>query len=109
MAASSIASIRSCSRLPCWRSMSSPRSAEPGERRRVAVLGSTGSIGTQTLDVLATHPDAFQLVAIAAGHDAAGLEAQRLRHRPLAAVLAGDDPSPLVELATRDDVDLVVV
>ncbi len=93
--------------------MSSPRTADDpageGPRRRVAVLGSTGSIGTQTLDVLAAHPDAFQLVAIAAGHDAAGLEAQRLRHRPLAAVLAGDDPSPLVDLATRDDVDLVVV
>ncbi|MEO5885356.1 MAG: hypothetical protein ABIQ58_07585, partial [Candidatus Limnocylindrales bacterium] len=29
------------------------------ERRRVALLGSTGSIGTQTVDVLAAHPDLF--------------------------------------------------
>jgi 1-deoxy-D-xylulose-5-phosphate reductoisomerase len=92
--------------------MSSPRTADPapgGPPRRVAVLGSTGSIGTQTLDVLAAHPDAFAIVAIAAGRNAEALEAQRARHRPAAAVLAGDDAGPLVELATRDDVDLVVV
>jgi 1-deoxy-D-xylulose-5-phosphate reductoisomerase len=36
-------------------------------RRRVALLGATGSIGTQTLDVLRREPDAFELVAVAAG------------------------------------------
>jgi 1-deoxy-D-xylulose-5-phosphate reductoisomerase len=36
-------------------------------RRRVALLGATGSIGTQTLDVLRSEPDAFELVAVAAG------------------------------------------
>jgi 1-deoxy-D-xylulose-5-phosphate reductoisomerase len=94
--------------------MSSRRTAEreqgsEGTRRRVAVLGSTGSIGTQTLDVLAAHPDAFELVAIAAGRNAALLEEQRTRYRPAAALLAGDDPAPLVEIATNDDVDIVVV
>src|SRR5689334_14919367 len=94
--------------------MSSPHTTDGGEgrpapRRRVAVLGSTGSIGTQTLDVLAAHPEAFELVAIAAGRNAAELDAQRDRFRPAAAVLAGDDAGPLVDLATRDDVDLVVV
>ena len=75
----------------------------------MAVLGSTGSIGTQALDVLAAHPDAFDLVAIAAGRNAPLLEEQRTRYRPATAHLAGDDPAPLVEIATRDDVDLVVV
>jgi 1-deoxy-D-xylulose-5-phosphate reductoisomerase len=94
--------------------MSSRRTAEreqgsEGTRRRVTVLGSTGSIGTQTLDVLAAHPDAFELVAIAAGRNAALLEEQRTRYRPAAALLAGDDPAPLVEIATNDDVDIVVV
>src|SRR5690349_1659501 len=94
--------------------MSSPPTTDGGEgrpapRRRVAVLGSTGSIGTQTLDVLAAHPEAFELVAIAAGRNAAELDAQRDRFRPAAAVLAGGDAGPLVDLATRDDVDLVVV
>ena len=44
--------------------------------RRVIVLGSTGSIGTQALDVIAAHPDRFELVGLAAGRDRAGLDAQ---------------------------------
>jgi 1-deoxy-D-xylulose-5-phosphate reductoisomerase len=32
-----------------------------------SVLGSTGSIGTQTLDIIAEHPDKFSLVALSAG------------------------------------------
>ncbi|MBY0443125.1 MAG: 1-deoxy-D-xylulose-5-phosphate reductoisomerase [Mycobacteriaceae bacterium] len=36
-------------------------------RRRVVVLGSTGSIGTQALEVIAAHPDRFELVGMAAG------------------------------------------
>lgn len=36
-------------------------------RRRVAVLGSTGSIGTNTLDVIRQHPDAFEVVALGCG------------------------------------------
>lgn len=94
--------------------MSSPHTADGGRERdapprRVAVLGSTGSIGTQTLDVLAAHPEAFSVTALATGRNAAALEEQRARFLPVAAVVAGDDPAPLVDLATRDDVDLVVV
>jgi 1-deoxy-D-xylulose-5-phosphate reductoisomerase len=88
--------------------MSSPRIAEPG-RRRVAVLGSTGSIGTQTLDVLARNPDAFEVVALAAGRNEELLAEQAARHRPAVSVLVGDDLDRLSELATRDDVDLVIV
>ena len=92
--------------------MSSPSSAEPDRDReptRVAVLGSTGSIGTQTLDVLAAHPDRFRLVAIAAGRNRALLDEQVARHRPGRAVLAGDEPAVLEEIAAAPDVDLVVV
>src|SRR3954454_23553533 len=106
MAGSSIASIRSCSPRPFWPCMSSPRSAEPVPRRRVAVLGSTGSIGTQTLDVIAAHHDAFEVVALAAGRNTALLAEQAARFGPRIAVSAADDA--LVDLATRDDVDLVV-
>lgn len=45
-------------------------------RVRVAVLGSTGSIGRQALDVVRTHPDRFEVVALAAGSDTEGLAAQ---------------------------------
>jgi len=33
-------------------------------RRRVIVLGSTGSIGTQAMEVIAAHPDRFEVVAL---------------------------------------------
>jgi 1-deoxy-D-xylulose-5-phosphate reductoisomerase len=102
--------------------MSSRSLAEPG-RRGVALLGSTGSIGRQTVDVLEAHPDRFRIVALATGRNGAELSVQAARLRPLAVALAddharidlpagtgrvrGDDA--LVRLATRDDVDLVIV
>jgi 1-deoxy-D-xylulose-5-phosphate reductoisomerase len=79
----------------------------------VAVLGSTGSIGRQALDVLAGLPDRFAVVALAAGRNAAKLEEQASRLRPVVAHLAGDDQAgaadALSEIATRDDVDIVLV
>ncbi|GAA1350760.1 1-deoxy-D-xylulose-5-phosphate reductoisomerase [Falsarthrobacter nasiphocae] len=44
-----------------------------GARRTVAILGSTGSIGTQALDVIRRNPDAFEVVALAAGGSSLGL------------------------------------
>src|SRR2546426_6900201 len=107
--------------------MSSPSSADAAGREpiRVALLGSTGSIGRQTIDVLASHPEAFRVVALAAGHDAGRLSEQAARFHPVAVAL-GDasaaaaldlppgttleaGPDALERLAVRDDVDLVVV
>jgi 1-deoxy-D-xylulose-5-phosphate reductoisomerase len=45
-------------------------------RRRVIVLGSTGSVGTQALEVVRQHPERFEVVGLAAGRDAAALSAQ---------------------------------
>jgi 1-deoxy-D-xylulose-5-phosphate reductoisomerase len=42
-------------------------SDEPGRRLRVLILGSTGSIGTQALEVIAANPDRFEVVGLAAG------------------------------------------
>jgi 1-deoxy-D-xylulose-5-phosphate reductoisomerase len=47
----------------------------PGQKK-IAILGSTGSIGTQTLDVIARHRDRFRVVALAAGSRVADLVAQ---------------------------------
>ncbi len=44
--------------------------------RRVVVLGSTGSIGRQALEVMAAHPDLYRPVALVAGSDAGALQAQ---------------------------------
>ena len=56
----------------------------------VAVLGSTGSVGESTLDVLARHPDRFRLVAIAANTNAAKLAQQVLAWHPAYAALADE-------------------
>ena len=56
----------------------------------VAVLGSTGSIGDSTLDVVARHPDRFRLVAIGANRSAAKLAEQIARYRPAYAALADE-------------------
>ncbi len=50
--------------------------AAAASKRRIAVLGSTGSIGTQTLDVVRRHPDRLEAVALAAGTRGADLLAQ---------------------------------
>jgi 1-deoxy-D-xylulose-5-phosphate reductoisomerase len=85
--------------------MSSPSSPE---RRGVALLGSTGSIGGQAVEVLAAHPDLFRVAALATGSDAATLAQQTERLTPNVSVVGPTD-DVLVELATREDVDLVVV
>ncbi len=60
--------------------------------RRVLILGSTGSIGTQALDVIRANADRFEVVGLAAGTDRAGVEAQAgtfgVEHTALGAVEA---------------------
>jgi 1-deoxy-D-xylulose-5-phosphate reductoisomerase len=50
--------------------------------KRIAILGSTGSIGTQTLDVIAHEPERFQVEALSAGHNLALLIQQVNQFRP---------------------------
>jgi 1-deoxy-D-xylulose-5-phosphate reductoisomerase len=101
------------------------RQQAAGDRRRVALLGSTGSIGRQTVDVLARHPDRFDVVALAAGSNAQVLAEQVAHFRPAAIALGAGTADALADvpggtevvggadaleaIATRDDVDLVVV
>ncbi len=64
----------------------------------VAVLGSTGSIGTQTLDVVAADPDRYDVVALGAGGDRADLLVEQAeRFRP--SVVAVADPDAAAVLA----------
>ena len=53
------------------------RMGETGGVRDVVILGSTGSIGTQALDVIARNPDRFRVVGLAAGGDRVELLAQQ--------------------------------
>lgn len=50
--------------------------------RRLAILGSTGSVGTSTLEVVAAHPDSFQIAALTARDNLDLLEVQVRRHAP---------------------------
>jgi 1-deoxy-D-xylulose-5-phosphate reductoisomerase len=62
------------------------------ERRRLAVLGSTGSIGQQTLDVARAYPDRFEVVALAARGNVDLLARQACEFQPALTVLTGSDP-----------------
>jgi 1-deoxy-D-xylulose-5-phosphate reductoisomerase len=58
--------------------------------QRVVVLGSTGSIGVNTLDVLARHPERFTVFALTAATRVDSMIRQCVRHRPVYAVMASE-------------------
>ena len=68
-----------------------PSSSNPGPVRSVTVLGSTGSVGTQTIELLAADPDRFWVRALVAGRNAALLAEQAVALRAEVAVVS--DPS----------------
>ncbi len=86
----------------------SPRSSGRPGKTRVALLGSTGSIGRQAVDVLERLRDRFEVVALATGSNRDEVAAQA-RRLDVATVAVAPTPATLAELAARDDVDLVVV
>jgi 1-deoxy-D-xylulose-5-phosphate reductoisomerase len=60
-------------------------------RTRVLILGSTGSIGTQALDVIAANPDRFEVVGLAAGGGNPGLLAQQRAETGVKNIAVADD------------------
>ncbi len=62
--------------------------AAAGRRQRVCILGSTGSVGISTLNVLAAHPEHFEVFALTANTGLAALYQQCLQYKPRFAVLA---------------------
>jgi 1-deoxy-D-xylulose-5-phosphate reductoisomerase len=97
-------------------------------KKRIAILGSTGSIGTSALAVADTHADRVEVVALAAGGNAATFAAQVARYRPRAIAMAtgvamdevraalggtlpeihGAGGDALIGVATHPDVDIVL-
>jgi 1-deoxy-D-xylulose-5-phosphate reductoisomerase len=76
----------------------------------VVLLGSTGSIGTQALDVIASHRDRYRVVALAAGRNTELLSHQASEYGvPEEFVRSGfDAPESLAELAALPDADVVL-
>jgi 1-deoxy-D-xylulose-5-phosphate reductoisomerase len=83
--------------------------SDPAVRpRRLVVLGSTGSVGTNTLDVVAALPGRFEIVGLAARSRRSELFEQARRFRPQWVALTGEErdgeaPPPGVELVTTPD------
>ena len=95
--------------------------------KEIAVLGSTGSIGTQTLDVIRSHPDLFHAQVLCANKSVEKLLRQAEEFHPAAVVVSDEEAGRkfkslytgpaeviigqegLTEAALRDDVDLVLV
>lgn len=98
-------------------------------KQRLTVLGSTGSIGTSTLDVVARHPDRYEIFALSAATQVDAIAAQCARFRPRFAAMASpaharalraalaaqgsatevlDTPDALEAIASHPDVDAVM-
>ena len=91
-------------------------------QQRIAILGSTGSIGRQTLDVIRALPDRFTVVALAAGRNVALLNEQIHRWKPARVAVSETTDAPrvahpnvltgeagLIEIVTDPNVDVVVI
>jgi 1-deoxy-D-xylulose-5-phosphate reductoisomerase len=95
--------------------------------KRIAILGSTGSIGRSTLSLVESYPDRFSVTALAAGNNLEAVSAQAMRWRPRLVSVAKDSdaaalrnklrdvgievvcgPAGLVKVATDPAVDFVV-
>lgn len=109
--------------------MAAADSLGAGRKQRVCVLGSTGSIGTSTLDVLGQHPQRFDVFALTAHRRSDDLLAQCRRFTPRYAAMTNapdaarlrqalkleglrtevlDGPTALADLAAHPDVDVVM-
>ncbi len=62
--------------------------------KNIAILGSTGSIGTQTLDIIEEHPEKFRATVLTAAHNWELLAAQARRFNPLRVVIACEEFLP---------------
>jgi 1-deoxy-D-xylulose-5-phosphate reductoisomerase len=69
--------------------------------RRIAILGSTGSIGRSTLSVAESYPDRFQIVALAAGSNLEAAFEQAHRWRPRVISMASEAGRRSPALASR--------
>jgi 1-deoxy-D-xylulose-5-phosphate reductoisomerase len=72
------------------------------QKKGIAILGSTGSIGTQALEVLESYPEYFDLQVITAGKNAELLIAQAIKHQPNTVVITDESQYLFVKDALKD-------
>ena len=72
------------------------------KKKQIAILGSTGSIGTQALQVIAEHPDRYEAYALTANNQVDLLIEQARRFQPEAVVIANEQKYPALKEALAD-------
>jgi len=70
--------------------------------QNITILGSTGSIGTSTLDVVARHPDRFRVFALTAATQVELMAEQCVRFSPRYAVMANEEPAQRLRQRLKD-------
>ena len=77
--------------------------------KKISILGSTGSIGTQSLDVIRTFPDYFDVIGLSAGNNITLFKEQLLEFKPRYASIQNDDhASELEHFIKANDLNIVV-
>lgn len=78
--------------------------------KRLAIIGSTGSIGQQTLTVVDQFPDEFKIISLVCGHPSEKFKQQVKKYRPKLPVAAEEDgEAAVIKAVTLPEVDLVVI
>lgn len=71
--------------------------------KNIAILGSTGSIGTQTLQVIAANPDRFGVEVLTANNNVELLIEQAMRFKPNSVVIANEEKYPVLQDALQNE------
>ena len=77
-------------------------------KKQICILGSTGSIGTQALDIIAQHSDLYEVYALTANNRVDELAAQARRFHPAAVVIANEMHYERLKNALADEPDIKV-
>ncbi|MBO4661006.1 MAG: 1-deoxy-D-xylulose-5-phosphate reductoisomerase [Prevotella sp.] len=78
------------------------------KKQQICILGSTGSIGTQALDVISQHPDRYEVYALTANNRWQQLVEQAIQYQPAAVVIANEEHYTAVREALNDQPDIKV-
>jgi len=81
---------------------------QQSRKQSICILGSTGSIGTQALDVIAQHPDRYEVYCLTANNSVEKLAAQARQFNPAAVVIANEDHYEDLKSALADRPDIKV-
>ncbi len=78
------------------------------KKQQICILGSTGSIGTQALDVVSQHPDRYEVYCLTANNNVEKLAAQARRFNPAAVVIANEAHYEALQALLSDRPDIKV-